>query len=142
MSSDVFSMFAAMSPFPVSPFTGAHEVWKFAARMQIETVALMSRRAQAYMELPTTLATCSSTADLMAQQVHFYERAQRQYAQSAQKLAAASPSQIGAAVNQKVSPKVRDYIVVTDRPVPSRDATQKVARPSPIPAAQKVRRSA
>jgi hypothetical protein len=134
MSSDLFSMFAAMSPF-----TAATGAWKVAARMQIETVALMSRRAQAYMELPTTLATCSSSDDLLSQHSLFLQVAQRQYAASAQKVANSAPASVVSAIN--AAPTVRDYLVVSDGQAgaPQREMSRD-GRTAAAP--QKLRRSA
>jgi hypothetical protein len=136
MSSDLFSVFTAMSPFAAVGYS-----WKMAARMQIETVALMSRRAQALMELPATLASCSSAQDLLTEHVKFCQLAQRQYAQSIQKVTAAAPS--STVVAPDVQPKVRDYMVVSDRDVKAvpRETVREQRAPLAQPA-QKIRRSA
>jgi hypothetical protein len=55
--------------------------WKAAARFQLDQLAFMTRRTQAYLDLPKTVAKCSSTQALMAEQVRFWEQAQRQYLQ-------------------------------------------------------------
>ncbi|MEO1207216.1 MAG: hypothetical protein AAFV45_12890 [Pseudomonadota bacterium] len=56
------------------------------ARYQLEVWALTSRRAQAYMELPSKLARCKSTEDFAKAQSRFAETSFRQYSQATERL--------------------------------------------------------
>jgi hypothetical protein len=58
------------------PFT------KGIARAQLEFMGLMSRRAQAYMEIPTRLAQCRTPQDLANEQMRFWRTAFEEYADS------------------------------------------------------------
>ena len=101
-----------------SPFMGAELFWKTTARVQIESIAFMSRRAQALMELPQTLAHCHSPEDLLTEQVKFWQIAQSQYAQALQKTAGIAPAPNEAASSAVKPVRPRDYILVSDRAVP------------------------
>ena len=101
-----------------SPFMGADLFWKSAARLQIESLALMSRRAQAMMELPQTLAHCHSPQDLLTEQVKFWQIAQRHYAHCLEKAAGPITMPETVATQDAKPQRPRDYIVVSDRAVP------------------------
>lgn len=60
-------------PFEIGTF------WKTAARMQLETLGLIVRRTQAYIDLPAQLSRCKTPDDLLAEQARFWEAAQREY---------------------------------------------------------------
>lgn len=60
-----------------------------AARGNVEVFTLMSRRAQAYVELPVRLSQCRTPQDLANEQMQFWQTMARQYAESSQKLLAA-----------------------------------------------------
>lgn len=63
------------------------EPWmRAAARSNIEAFTLMSRRAQAYMELPIRLSQCRSPQDFASEQMRFWQEMSRQYAESTQKV--------------------------------------------------------
>lgn len=53
---------------------------KGAARAQLEFMGLMSRRAQAYMEFPSRLASCRAPQDLLNEQMNFWRSAGEDYA--------------------------------------------------------------
>ena len=130
-------------------FSMVEPPWKIMTRLQIETIALVNRRAQAYMELPTILAQCQNPQDLMTEQVRFWQTAQRQYALGLEKIVGSVPLAPSAEETPN-QPKARDYMIVSDRNAavgPSTlDTTGKEARPTAgtvQPAAlHKVRRSA
>jgi len=58
------------------PFT------KNIARAQLEFMGLMSRRAQAYLEIPGRLAVCRTPQDLASEQMRFWRTAYEEYAES------------------------------------------------------------
>ena len=132
--SDNFPSF--LLTFPA--FSMVEPPWKVMARLQIETMALVSRRSQAYMELPAMLAQCHNPQDLLTEQVRFWQMAQRQYAHGLEKIVGAVPLTQSAegmsAEETPTQPKARDYMIVSDRDAavaPStRDGAGKEARPT------------
>ncbi len=58
------------------PFT------KGIARAQLEFMGLMSRRAQAYMEVPGRLSQCRTPQDLANEQMRFWREAYEEYSDS------------------------------------------------------------
>jgi len=52
---------------------------KGAARVQLELMGLMSRRAQAYMEMPSRLTHCRTPEDLVNEQMRFWKMAGEEY---------------------------------------------------------------
>jgi hypothetical protein len=58
------------------PFT------KGIARAQLEFMGLMTRRAQAYMEIPSRLSQCRTPQDLASEQMQFWRTAYEEYAES------------------------------------------------------------
>lgn len=52
---------------------------KGAARAQLDLMGLMSRRAQAYMEIPSRLAHCRTPQDLLEEQMRFWRVAGEEY---------------------------------------------------------------
>jgi hypothetical protein len=90
----------------------AGDAWiKLVSRMQVETVALMTRRTLAVMELPHALSRCETPQDVVAEQVRYWQIAQRQYMQGLEKVAAVVPGSIAQAAAQR---RPRDYMVVAD----------------------------
>jgi hypothetical protein len=62
------------------------EPWfKAVTGSSLELLSLMSRRAQAYMELPTYVGNCRTPQDLVDEQMRFWQTAFRQYAESSQR---------------------------------------------------------
>lgn len=63
------------------------EPWfKAAARGNLEILTLMSRRAQAYLELPTRLCQCRTPQDVAAEQLRFWQTMAQQYTESSQRV--------------------------------------------------------
>jgi hypothetical protein len=62
---------------------------KAVARCQLEAMGLMSRRAQAYMDIPARIARCKTPQDLMNEQMAFWKAAAEQYTESSQRIAEA-----------------------------------------------------
>lgn len=59
------------------------------ARCQLEWMGLMSRRGQAYLEMPSRLSRCRTPQDLAAEQSRFFETAFQQYSDSSRRMLAA-----------------------------------------------------
>lgn len=96
----------------------AGDAWvKMVGRMQIETVALMTRRMIANIELPQAMARCQTPQDVMAEQVRYWQLAQRQYMQSLEKVASSVPASMMGGV-PAARARMRDYILVSDNPAP------------------------
>jgi hypothetical protein len=84
------------------------------ARCQLEMMGLMSRRAQAYLEIPSRLSRCQSPQSLMLEQLRFWQNAFQQYSESSRHIMDAW-GQAGAALLAQSVPKngkaaSRDYI--------------------------------
>ncbi len=61
---------------------------KSLARWQLEWMGLMSRRGQAYLEIPSRLAQCRVPQDIHNEQMRFWQTAFQQYSESTQRMAA------------------------------------------------------
>lgn len=59
------------------------------ARLQLEALGLVSRRAQAYMDLPQRLSLCRTPQDLVAEQTRFWQTAMQQYTDSSHRMLSA-----------------------------------------------------
>ena len=129
-----------------NPFDVAGTAFNLMARFQCETLSLMTRRAQAYVDLPRMLAQCHSPEDLLTEQVRFWQIAQRQYAASYERTLAALPAGLEMAQASAAAPAGarRDYMVVSERkadPVKDQGAEPVKAVPASRPTIR-VRRSA
>jgi hypothetical protein len=87
---------------------------KAMARWQLEAMGLMSRRAQAYMEIPSRMSRCRTPQDLMAEQVRFFQTAFQQYQQSSQRMLEAWTQMAPASNGKASSAAARDYITFAD----------------------------
>lgn len=89
---------------------------KVMARWQLEATGLMSRRAQAYMELPSRMSRCRSPQDVMSEQARFIQTAFQQYQQSSQRMLEAwtqiVPTAMPAGGDRQGA--ARDYITFAD----------------------------
>ena len=56
------------------------------ARCQSELQGLVSRRAQAYVELPSRIAEIRTTQDMVQEQTRFWQTAMQQYAECSQRI--------------------------------------------------------
>ncbi len=78
---------------PVEMWTApaiAGDAWiKAVGRMQVEIVALATRRMMAALEFPQVVAQCKSPMDAVAEQVRYWQTAQRQYLQSLERMGTA-----------------------------------------------------
>ena len=100
-------------------------LWKVAARLQIEALALSCRRAQAYAELSNSLAACRAPDDLLREQVRFWQIAQRQYIASLDNVFAPAPlaPEVKSEPAEK-TPLVRDYMVVPEQSAALKEQAQ------------------
>ena len=115
-------------------------LWKLAARMQFETMALSCRRVQAYAEMSKSLAACRMPDDLLAEQVRFWQIAQRQYMASlANVLAPATPVTQVATEPEVKTPAVRDYMVVPERPLATHEQERTAVANEQAPVAEERR---
>lgn len=83
---------------------------KAVARCQLETLGLVNRRAQAYMQVPTRLAQCRTPQDLVNEQMAFWRTAAEQYRDCALKVGQAWGQVVPGFGPQRSSATERDYI--------------------------------
>ena len=87
---------------------------KSIARGQIEFMGLLSRRAQAYVELPSRLSQCRMPQDFLNEQMQFWNTAMQQYSESAshisESLASFELPSFGFAPQANGARDVHDYI--------------------------------
>lgn len=95
----------------VSPMMGP---MKAMARWQLETMGLMSRRAQAYMEIPSRLSRCRSPQDLMSEQTRFMQTAFQQYQESSKRIMEAWAQVTPMGFDSGSDRTERDYISFAD----------------------------
>jgi hypothetical protein len=62
---------------------------KGVGRYNLEVLALISRRAQAWLGVPSRLVRCVSPVDVMREQMQFWQSAAADYAQAVKRLSAA-----------------------------------------------------
>ncbi len=102
---------------------------KSAMRCQLEVGGLMSRRAQAYVSLPSTMARCRTPQDLFAEQAKFWQTAMEQYAEAGRRLfgIAAEMPQLAAFRPATEEIKRRDWITFPEPAQPAREARSRPA---------------
>lgn len=83
-----------------------------AGRWNLELVGLMSRRSQAWLEIPTRLARCKTPVDVYSEQVRFWQSAAADYADGWRRLAAAWGA--CAAMPGLNGAQARDYMTVAE----------------------------
>jgi hypothetical protein len=104
---------------------GYEPVFKNAARWNLELMGLATRRARAWLELPSRLAQCKTPQDLVGENLRYWQTAAHDYAEGARLLAVAAaafalPGAKGAWV-AKSSPS-RDYITFAEAKPAAQDA--------------------
>jgi hypothetical protein len=90
---------------------------KAIARCQLEVMGLMSRRAQALMEIPSRLGQCRTPQDLLNEQMRFWRTAGEQCAESSRRIIEASGQMALAPLGTRGeadSRRERDYINFSD----------------------------
>lgn len=84
------------------------------ARAQLEVMGLMSRRAQAYLEIPGRLGHCRTPQDIASEQLRFWRTAYEEYAQSMARMTEAMASvttpPFGIKVPDDEASSAHDYI--------------------------------
>ncbi len=85
---------------------------KGAARVQLEMTGFLSRRTQAYLEIPSRLQQCRTPQDLFNEQARFWQTAFEQYAEAGRRMTEAWQAGFGggAAAQPAVRATARDYI--------------------------------
>ena len=99
------------------PFT------KGVARAQLEFMGLMSRRAQAYMEIPARLAQCRTPQDLANEQARFWRTAFEEYSDSVSRATEAMASLVPSfnfAISGDEAQSAHDYISFSETQEPAR----------------------
>lgn len=105
------------------------EPWmKATARSNFEVMSLMSRRAQAYMNLPARMTQCRTPQDFVAEQTQFWQTMAQHYAECSQRLMATWASVLQANGGAGAAGRQRDYISF---PEPQEDAAAQPSRPRP-----------
>ena len=87
--------------------------FKGLARWQLEAAGFMSRRTQAYMEIPSRLSRCRTPQDVMNEQTRFCQVAFQQYAESSRRMMDAwmqIVTPVGFVANSGAPRRERDYI--------------------------------
>lgn len=106
--------FAPMQAYFGNLDTMAHSMspLKGLARSQLELVGFLSRRTQAYLEIPSRLQQCRTPQDLFNEQARFWQTAFEQYAEAGRRMTEAwAQAGFGAGVGQpSVRATARDYI--------------------------------
>ncbi len=88
-------------------------LFRAAARGNLEAVTLMSRRAQAYMEMPMRLSQCRTPQDFANEQMRFWQTMTREYAESSQRILGAwfdVAQKSGRKAGSRGAERERDYI--------------------------------
>lgn len=82
------------------------------ARMQLEYTGFLSRRTQAYLEIPSRMQQCRTPQDLFNEQARFWQTAFEQYAEAGRRMTEAWQAGLGgtAATQPAVRATARDYI--------------------------------
>ena len=88
---------------------GYEPAFKGVSRWNLEVLGLMARRAQAWLEIPSRLSQCKTSADLFKEQTKFWQGVAADYTDGSQRLTAAWSA--CAAVMPKLNgAQPRDYI--------------------------------
>ena len=91
---------------------------KNAGRWNLELMGLMTRRAQAWLEVPSRASQCKTPQDVVREQLRFWQTAAQDYTEGTKRLAAAfgalaAPGLNGAWGGKTAEPG-RDYITVAE----------------------------
>jgi hypothetical protein len=111
------------------------EPWyKAMASSGLEFLSLMSRRAQAYFELPKSVGSCRTPQDLVDEQVRFWQTALREYGETSQRALdawARSVSLLGGVMSPwaAAAKPERDYITFPEPQEATGTAEQKHPKP-------------
>jgi len=101
------------------------------ARAQLEFMGLMSRRAQACMEVPSRLSQCRTPQDVVNEQMQFWRTAFDEYSDSMGRISEAVASwatpSFGFASGTDEAENVRDYITFPEQKEERRSARERRA---------------
>jgi len=98
---------------------GMEPMMKGAARVQLEMITLWSRRAQAYLEIPSRLSMCRTPQDVVNEQMRFWQMAFTQYAEGTRRIMAASQSMMtppAPAAEPRSKARQRDFLSPPEAP--------------------------
>ncbi len=117
------------------------EIWfKAIARCQLETMSLVSRRVQAYVELSARMGACRAPHEFVGEQLNFWQTAAKQYAETCGRIAddfrpltpmpwnfwnALKPA--GAEGKEAVEKQERDYMAVREPDEAPRESSRRAA---------------
>jgi hypothetical protein len=90
------------------------EPMKALARCQLEVMGLVSRRAQAYLEIPSRLSQCRTPQDILNEQMAFWRTAFEQYSESSQRIADAWGHVLMPLDDRADARRQRDYITFAE----------------------------
>lgn len=114
---------------------GFEPVLKGMARMQLEMISFSSRRAQAYLEIPSRLAAVRTPQDLLNEQMRFWQTAFQQYSEGSRRVMTAMSSmaqtQAFGLADNKTKPRARDYLTVPEAKEQPEQRGAVPPRPSP-----------
>jgi Phasin protein len=101
------------------------------ARAQLEWMGLISRRAQAYMEVPSRLSRCRTPQDLVNEQARFWRTAYEEYSDTTgritEALASCTMPSFGFGSGADAAESARDYITFPETKEPGRGARERKA---------------
>ena len=86
---------------------------------QLELQGLLSRRAQAYVELPSRLPEIRTTQDMIQEQTRFWQTAMQQYAECSQRMMATWMQAMqppAASFDPRANAPSRDYLAPSEPP--------------------------
>jgi hypothetical protein len=105
---------------------------KGVGRVNLEMLGLVTRRARAWLELPSRIGQCKSPLDFSHEQMRFWQTAALDYAEGVQRLSMAftalTPTGLNGAWNVKAAAPLRDYISVQETRQPAEDAPKRERR--------------
>ena len=97
---------------------GYEPALKGIGRWNLELMGLMTRRTQAWLDIPARISQCKAPQDLVKEQLRFWQTATQDYAEGAQRISAAfgaiaAPGFNGVSGGKTVAP-TRDYITFSE----------------------------
>jgi hypothetical protein len=111
---------------------GFEPTLKNVGRWNLELTGLATRRAQAWLEIPTRASQCKTPQDLVKEQLRFWQTAAQDYTEGARRLTAAFGALTGQGLNGAFGGKAvaqpRDYITFTEPKAPVADAAKRDRR--------------
>lgn len=106
---------------PDAPAMPVDRVLRSFARCQSELQGLLSRRAQAYVELPSRIAEIRTAQDMFREQTRFWQTAMQQYAECSQRMMGSWMQSLqapGTRYDQRSQVVSRDYLAESEPAAP------------------------